>query len=59
VATVGNNFAGNISEEMLNNHFLEGYTLDYKFKKPPVQQTIIPDEITMHHPDKKDIIIKP
>lgn len=59
VATVGNNFAGNISEEMLNNHFLEGYTLDFEFKQPPIQQTIIPDKIILQHPEKESIIIEP
>ena len=58
VSTIGNNFAGNVDKEMLNQRYLEGYTIDYQFPHPPIQQALIPDKIIFKHPEKQNIILK-
>lgn len=59
VSNIGNNFAGNIDTEMLNEKFLNGYILDYEFAIPPAQQALIPDRIILSHPVNEKIIIEP
>ena len=59
VSNIGTNFSGNIDTEMLNQRYVEGYTLEYEFPKPPFQQALIPDKIILKQPEKKDIVIKP
>jgi len=57
VSSVGANYSGAISTDMLNDKWIEGYELEYSFPTPPNQQCLIPTEIKLMHPLNLDIIL--
>lgn len=57
VASIGNNKSGNIDADLLKDYFMEGYSLNYKFKVPPHEHAFIPDSLILNHPEKEKITI--